>query len=72
VQRFAPGERHRAGVGGGGWNLYVLSFGFGLITASILAIASVWLPTLQFGVTNVLNLAYGDVTDRLGVRRLTW
>jgi branched-subunit amino acid ABC-type transport system permease component len=41
-------------------NLYVLSFGFGLITASILAIASVGF-TLQFGVTNVLNLAYGDV-----------
>ncbi|MHB8378336.1 MAG: branched-chain amino acid ABC transporter permease [Acidimicrobiales bacterium] len=41
-------------------NLYVLSFGFGLITASILAIASVGF-TLQFGVTNILNLAYGDV-----------
>ncbi len=41
-------------------NLYVLSFGFGLITASILAIAAVGF-TLQFGVTNVLNLAYGDV-----------
>jgi branched-subunit amino acid ABC-type transport system permease component len=41
-------------------NIYVLSFGFGLITASILAIASVGF-TLQFGVTNVLNLAYGDV-----------
>ena len=41
-------------------NLYVLSLGFGVITASILAIASVGF-TLQFGVTNVLNLAYGDV-----------
>lgn len=41
-------------------NIYVLSLGFGIITASILAIASVGF-TLQFGVTNVLNLAYGDV-----------
>jgi branched-subunit amino acid ABC-type transport system permease component len=36
------------------------SLGFGLITASILAIASVGF-TLQFGITNLLNLAYGDV-----------
>ncbi|MEO9180224.1 MAG: hypothetical protein ABI298_01085, partial [Acidimicrobiales bacterium] len=41
-------------------NIYVLSLGFGLISASILAIASVGF-TLQFGVTNILNLAYGDV-----------
>ncbi|MCU1495117.1 MAG: hypothetical protein JWO62_2881 [Acidimicrobiaceae bacterium] len=41
-------------------SLFVLSIGFGLITASILAIASVGF-TLQFGVTNILNLAYGDV-----------
>jgi branched-subunit amino acid ABC-type transport system permease component len=36
------------------------AIGFGLITASILAIASVGF-TLQFSVTNILNLAYGDV-----------
>ncbi len=36
------------------------SIGFGLITASILAIAAVGF-TLQFGVTNILNLAYGDI-----------
>jgi branched-subunit amino acid ABC-type transport system permease component len=41
-------------------SLFVLSIGFGLITASILAIASVGF-TLQFGVTNILNLAFGDV-----------
>ncbi len=35
------------------------SIGFGLITASILAIAAVGF-TLQFGATNVLNLAYAD------------
>lgn len=40
-------------------NLYGLSVGFGLVTASILAIAAVGL-TLQFGVTNYVNFAYGD------------
>jgi branched-subunit amino acid ABC-type transport system permease component len=38
----------------------VLAIGFGLITASILAIAAVGF-TLQFSVTNILNLAYGDI-----------
>lgn len=38
----------------------LLSFGFGLITASILAIASVGL-SLQFGITNYINFAYGDM-----------
>jgi branched-subunit amino acid ABC-type transport system permease component len=33
--------------------------GFGIVTASILAVAGVGF-TLQFGVTNILNLAYGD------------
>ena len=41
-------------------NLFVASLGFGLVTASVLAIASVGF-TLQFGVTDVLNLAYGAV-----------
>jgi branched-subunit amino acid ABC-type transport system permease component len=36
------------------------SIGFGLVTASILAIAAVGF-TLQFGVSNMLNLAYGDI-----------
>jgi len=36
------------------------SFGFGLVTASVLAIAAIGF-TLQFGVTDVLNLAYGAV-----------
>ncbi len=36
-----------------------MSVGFGLVTASIIAIASVGL-TLQFGVTNYVNFAYGD------------
>ena len=36
------------------------AIGFGLITASILSIAAVGF-TLQFSVTNILNLAYGDI-----------
>jgi branched-subunit amino acid ABC-type transport system permease component len=38
---------------------FLLSIGFGLVTASILALASMGL-TLQFGVTNFVNFAYGD------------
>lgn len=38
----------------------VPSIGFGLVTASILALGAVGF-TLQFGVTNILNLAYGDI-----------
>ena len=41
-------------------SLVVPAFGFGLVTASVLAIASVGF-TLQFGVTDVLNLAYGAI-----------
>ena len=36
-----------------------LAFGFGLVTASVLAIAAVGL-SLQFGITNYINFAYGD------------
>jgi branched-subunit amino acid ABC-type transport system permease component len=38
---------------------FILSIGFGLVTASILALASMGL-TLQFGITNFVNFAYGD------------
>jgi branched-subunit amino acid ABC-type transport system permease component len=41
-------------------SLFVASIGFGLVTASVLAIAAVGF-TLQFGVTDVLNLAFGAV-----------
>ena len=41
-------------------SLFVASIGFGLVTASVLAIAAVGF-TLQFGVTDVLNLAYGAI-----------
>jgi branched-chain amino acid transport system permease protein/neutral amino acid transport system permease protein len=40
--------------------LFIASLGFGLVTASVLAIAAVGF-TLQFGVTDVLNLAYGAI-----------
>jgi len=39
---------------------FLSSLGFGLVTASVLAIAATGF-TLQFGVTDVLNLAYGAV-----------
>ena len=41
-------------------SLFVASLGFGLVTAAVLAIASVGF-TLQFGVTDVLNLAYAAI-----------
>jgi branched-chain amino acid transport system permease protein/neutral amino acid transport system permease protein len=37
-----------------------LAFGFGLVTAAILALSAVGF-TLQFGVSNIFNLAYGAV-----------
>jgi branched-subunit amino acid ABC-type transport system permease component len=40
--------------------LFLASLGFGLVTAAVLAIAAVGF-TLQFGVTDVLNLAYGAI-----------
>jgi branched-subunit amino acid ABC-type transport system permease component len=41
-------------------SLFIASLGFGLLTAAVLAVAAVGF-TLQFAVTNVLNLAYGGV-----------
>jgi branched-chain amino acid transport system permease protein/neutral amino acid transport system permease protein len=40
-------------------SILIASAGFGLVTASILALAAVGF-TLQFGISNLLNLAYGD------------
>lgn len=40
--------------------IYLHALGFGLVTASILSLASVGL-TLQFGVTNYVNFAYGEL-----------
>ena len=41
-------------------SVFLASVGFGLVTASVLAVASIGF-TLQCGVTDVLNLAYGSV-----------
>ena len=41
-------------------NVFMPSFGFGLISAAVLAIAAVGF-SMQFAVTNVLNLAYGSI-----------
>ena len=41
-------------------SLYVAAFGFGLVSASVIAIAAVGF-TMQFGITNMINLAYGEV-----------
>src|ERR1700749_4777906 len=54
------GRRQRARGGGAARNTIVPAIGFGIVTASILAVAGVGF-TLQFGVTNILNLAYGDI-----------
>ena len=41
-------------------NLLVAAFGFGLVSASVIALAAVGF-TMQFGITNMINLAYGEV-----------
>lgn len=41
-------------------NQFTLAIGFGLVTSAILVLSAVGF-TLQFGVSNIFNLAYGDV-----------
>jgi branched-subunit amino acid ABC-type transport system permease component len=41
-------------------DLYVAAFGFGLVSMAVIAIAAVGF-TMQFGITNLINLAYGEV-----------
>ena len=41
-------------------SVFLQSVGFGLVTASVIAIGSVGL-TLQFGITNFVNFAYGEL-----------
>jgi branched-subunit amino acid ABC-type transport system permease component len=41
-------------------DLFVAAFGFGLVSISVIAIAAVGF-TMQFGITNMINLAYGEV-----------
>ena len=45
--------------------VFVSAVGFGLVTAALLAISAVGF-TLQFSVTNVLNLAFGSVMTGSG------
>jgi branched-chain amino acid transport system permease protein/neutral amino acid transport system permease protein len=40
--------------------LFVAAFGFGLVSLAVIAIAAVGF-TMQFGITNVINLAYGEI-----------
>jgi branched-chain amino acid transport system permease protein/neutral amino acid transport system permease protein len=40
--------------------LYIAALGFGLVSVSVIAIAAVGF-TMQFGITNMINLAYGEV-----------
>lgn len=41
-------------------SVYTAALGFGLVSASVIAIAAVGF-TMQFGITNMINLAYGEV-----------
>jgi branched-subunit amino acid ABC-type transport system permease component len=41
-------------------SIYAAAFGFGLVSVSVIAIAAVGF-TMQFGITNMINLAYGQV-----------
>jgi branched-chain amino acid transport system permease protein/neutral amino acid transport system permease protein len=41
-------------------DLFVAAFGFGLVSMSVIAIAAVGF-TMQFGITNMINLAFGQV-----------
>jgi branched-chain amino acid transport system permease protein/neutral amino acid transport system permease protein len=41
-------------------DLFIAAFGFGLVSMSVIAIAAVGF-TMQFGITNMINLAYGEV-----------
>jgi branched-subunit amino acid ABC-type transport system permease component len=41
-------------------NIVIAAFGFGLVSMSVIALAAVGF-TMQFGITNMINLAYGAV-----------
>ncbi|HEY9287030.1 MAG TPA: branched-chain amino acid ABC transporter permease [Candidatus Dormibacteraeota bacterium] len=41
-------------------NLLIAAFGFGLVSMAVIALAAVGF-TMQFGITNMINLAYGEV-----------
>jgi branched-chain amino acid transport system permease protein/neutral amino acid transport system permease protein len=41
-------------------SIFIAAFGFGLVSMSVIALAAVGF-TMQFGITNMINLAYGQV-----------
>src|SRR2546426_5227762 len=41
-------------------SIFISAFGFGLVSAAVIAIAAVGF-TMQFGITNLINLAYGGI-----------
>jgi branched-subunit amino acid ABC-type transport system permease component len=41
-------------------NILIAAFGFGLVSMAVIALAAVGF-TMQFGITNMINLAYGEV-----------
>ncbi len=41
-------------------SLYEAAFGFGVVSMSVIALAAVGF-TMQFGITNMINLAYGEI-----------
>ncbi|HEV2359117.1 MAG TPA: branched-chain amino acid ABC transporter permease [bacterium] len=41
-------------------SIYAAAFGFGLVSTAVIAIAAVGF-TMQFGITNLINLAFGEV-----------
>src|SRR3989454_12311440 len=41
-------------------SIFVSAFGFGLVSTAVIAIAAVGF-TMQFGITNLINLAYGGI-----------
>ena len=41
-------------------SILIAAFGFGLVSMSVIALAAVGF-TMQFGITNIINLAYGEV-----------
>lgn len=41
-------------------SVFIAAFGFGLVSMSVIALAAVGF-TMQFGITNMINLAYGEV-----------
>ncbi|HJZ26960.1 MAG TPA: hypothetical protein VJ370_11865, partial [Streptosporangiaceae bacterium] len=55
----ASGRRRQGPRPEGSQRMFLHAVGFGIVTAAVMAPAAVGF-TVQFEVTNILNLAYGD------------